>query len=91
VGVFLFSRGWPIVDEYLWRLLHRHGLLSEQQSGAGSYDRRRRHFDGLWRALIAGEPSVNPGEMAATLHLWSCEAERFHYEYALSSQAEQLN
>ncbi len=30
VGVFGFGRGWPIVDEYLWRLLRRHGVLKAE-------------------------------------------------------------
>lgn len=85
VGVF-FSRGWPIVDEYLWRLLRRHGLLSQQQSAATSYAARRRHFEALWQTLLAAEANVTPGEVAATLHLWACEAERFQYEYAGQAQ-----
>jgi len=82
VGVFGFRRGWPIVDEYLWRLLTRHNVLTPEQQKASSYDNRRRAFEPCWRELVNSE-LAEPDELAATLYLWACEAERFGYSYAI--------
>lgn len=80
VGVFGFRRGWPIVDDYLWRLLERHGLLSPEESGKERYDQRRKSFERHWRMLLRSE-LVAPDELAATLYLWADEAEKFGYSY----------
>lgn len=70
-----------IVDEYLWRLLARHGLLDAQQNEITGYDRRRHAFDPLWKQLVESQLN-SPSELAATLYLWACEAERFKYAYS---------
>ncbi len=82
VGVFGFQRGWPIIDEYLWRLLGRHGVLTPLQQTAASYDCRRETFEPYWRELSQSGLAATE-ELAATLYLWACEAERFGYTYAL--------
>lgn len=80
VGVFAFRRPWPIVDEYLWRLLHDHRLITDQEAGVGSYDARRRNFERHWQELLSAYPN-NANELAATLYLWADEASKFGYRY----------
>lgn len=79
VGVFAFKKGWPIVDEYLWRLMARHSLLDPDEEGIRGYDRRGSVFKPYWEHLLAAR-TESPGEIAATLYLWADEAERFGYE-----------
>ena len=85
VGVFAFRMPWPIVDEYLWRLLGRHGLLSDDESSIRTYDRRRRAFEKHWRLLVS-EQVDDANQVAATLYLWACEAERFGFTYDLDAE-----
>jgi len=81
VGVFAFHRPWPILDNYLWKLLARHGVLDEHEAGIKSYDGRRKMFGPLWKALVEEMPE-NLNEIAATLYLWADEAERFGFTYS---------
>ena len=80
VGVFGFRRAWPIVDNYLWRLLARHGLLQPGQERMKDYDHKRRVFEPQWQALEAANFD-DPAEVAANLYLWADEAEKFGYAY----------
>lgn len=79
-GVFAFRRGWPIVDEYLWRLLGRHGLIPASQRGITRYDHRCQVFEVQWQELVASQVA-SPDKLAATLYLWACEAERFGFSF----------
>lgn len=80
VAVFAFHRAWPIVDEYLWRLLDCHGLLDETETSANRYDCRRSLFEPAWKDLIQSVPE-EPNKIAATLYLWADEASRFGFRY----------
>ena len=66
IGVFAFQKPWPIVDEYLWGLLARHGVLKEEERDASSYERRRRLFEPHWQELLSAKLD-EPSEVAATL------------------------
>ena len=79
-GVFGFKKGWPIVDEYLWRFLGRHGILPPEDRLIKRYDARRQLFDSQWKMLVESGLAT-PNELAATLYLWVCEAERFEFTY----------
>ena len=80
VAVFAFSRPWPIVDEYLWRLLDSHGLLDERERAARNYESRRTLFEPAWLDLVRSATD-DPNEIAATLYLWADEASRFGFHY----------
>jgi endonuclease III len=82
VAVFAFHRAWPIVDEYLWRLLDCHGLLDEAECSTKRYDSRRSLFEPAWQDLIGSVPE-DPNEIAATLYLWADEASRFGFRYEI--------
>lgn len=82
VGVFAFHRPWPIVDDYLWRLLYAHGVITEREFSVRGYDSRRRIFEPHWRQLLLTD-SNNPKATAATLYLWADEASKFGYRYDL--------
>lgn len=82
VGVFAFQRPWPIVDDYLWRLLYAHGVITEQEFSARGYDSRRRVFEPHWRRLMSANHGT-PNAIAATLYLWADEASKSGYRYEL--------
>ena len=79
-GVFGFHRPWPIVDQYLWSLLARHGIITAADAEVKSYDARRRAFDPHWKQLCSVFPE-DLNQLAATLYLWADEAERFGHSY----------
>ena len=81
IGVFGFAQGWPITDEALWRTCARHGVFTPEEANAEGYARRNKFFRRHWEALLAAFPSVEPGEIAATLYLWTNEAERYGFQY----------
>jgi len=82
VGVFAFKQGWPICDEYLWRLMSRHSLVNDYEKSIQGYDKRRAAFESHWQQLLSSE-STEPCELAATLYLWADEAERFGFTYEI--------
>jgi len=79
-GVFGFRKPWPIVDEYFWRLLGRHGVLRSEEVTLKGYGRRRRAFVPHWQRLLAANAG-DPNQVAATLYLWADEAEKFGFSY----------
>lgn len=81
IGVFGFSQGWPITDGALWRICTRHGVFTAEEATAEGYARRNKLFRRHWEALLTAFPSVEPGEIAATLYLWTNEADRYGFQY----------
>jgi hypothetical protein len=80
VGVFMFRRAWPIVDEYLWRLFAAHGGITTEEARLQSYEKRRAAFEPYWKELQGAFPD-DPNELAATLYVWADEAGRNDYRY----------
>jgi hypothetical protein len=81
IGVFGFSQGWPITDRALWQFCTRHRVFTPEEENAKNYGTRNRLFMKHWESLLAAFPSVEPGEIAATLYLWTNEAERYGFQY----------
>lgn len=83
IGVFGFGQLWPIVDDYLWKLLARHSVISRSEADVIGYIRRRRLFEPYWCSLLDVGINQAPADIAASLYLWATEAEKFGYEYGL--------
>jgi len=81
VGVSAFHQPWPIIDNYLWRLLADHRLITEEEARYKG-NRRHRAFESHWQKLLAAGLD-DPNEVAATLYLWADEANKFKYQYDL--------
>jgi len=81
IGVFALRQGWPIIDKALWELCSNHGVLSPEEAPVASYPARRKVFAKYWDELKRALPSDEPGNLAATLYLWSNEASRFGFRY----------
>lgn len=80
VGCFAYRQPWPIVDEYLWKMLIRHESICTDLAGASGYDRRRVLFEPYWQRLTHAGLG-DPNEIAAALYLWADEAERYGFRY----------